>query len=125
MRKFQSYKIEPLAPENISLSQHRKSIVGFSVRAYHLLENDIHVFVSPSFSVSGYGKSKEDAEQSFRENLNLFIDDYNNSTNLVQKTNHLQELGWLIGPNHSNIRYTPKNTMHEIMDNFHAQYTYA
>ena len=125
MRKFQSYKIEQLEPENISLSQDRKSIVGFSVRAYHLLENDNHVFVSPSFSVSGYGKSKEDAEQSFRENLNLFIDDYNDSADITQKTNHLQELGWLIGPNHSNIRYTPKNTMHEIMDNFHAQYTYA
>lgn len=38
-------------------------------------EGDYFVSVAPSINVSGYGKTKKEAQKSFDENLNLFCED--------------------------------------------------
>lgn len=38
-------------------------------------EGDHYVILSPAIEVSGYGKTRGDAEESFKENMDLFCED--------------------------------------------------
>jgi len=51
------------------------------------------VFISPSLNVSGYGKTEDDAKQSFIHNMETFMIDF---VDLDQdsKNRYLKELGW-------------------------------
>lgn len=41
----------------------------------HGKDGDFYVSIAPSIHVSGYGRTKEDANQSFEENLRVFCED--------------------------------------------------
>ena len=56
-------------------------------------EGDFHVFMSESLNVSGYGRTKEEADESFRENMKLFCIDLLELTN-EQRENELRKLGF-------------------------------
>lgn len=38
-------------------------------------DGDYHVFISPTLLVSGYGNTEQEAKESFKHNMDLFIED--------------------------------------------------
>lgn len=56
-------------------------------------EDEHFVLVSPSLLVSGYGSTEEEAENSFKENMELFCKDFMNLTS-SQRDYELKKLGF-------------------------------
>lgn len=110
--------------EEINLSNDKKIIVGFRVQTLHMIEDDQHIFISPSLSISGYGKNKAEAEKSHKINLNLFIDDYNSSPDIAEKTNFLIQQGWDISNKKQKIEKAPKDSSY-LTHSIPSLYTYA
>lgn len=65
-------------------------------------DGDYYVMVSPSVLVSGYGKTEKEAEDSFKENINLFCQDLLN-TSKDKREDYLLTLGFI------KERYKTKN----------------
>ncbi|WP_395042975.1 hypothetical protein [Flavobacterium sp.] len=72
-------------------------------------EGEHFVVVSPAILVSGYGISKEEAHQSFQENLQLFCQDLMKLTN-EQREIELTKLGF------SKVKYHNKNYSKSYID---------
>lgn len=52
-----------------------RSSITISVTVAIGKEGDFFVAISPALNVSGYGKTKEEAQESFDENVNVFCSD--------------------------------------------------
>ncbi len=76
-------------------------------------ENDNHIIYSPHLDLSGYGKTKEEAKQSFEINFNEFID-----YTLKKKTlgNLLQKLGWQVKGSSKKPKKVITPSMKTILD---------
>ncbi len=72
-------------------------------------EGDHFIAISPSILVSGYGSSKEEAQQSFQENLELFCQDLMTLTN-EQREIELTKLGF------ARVKYHNKNYSKSYVD---------
>ncbi|WP_395067054.1 hypothetical protein [Flavobacterium sp.] len=72
-------------------------------------EGEHFVAISPAILVSGYGNSKEEAHQSFQENLRLFCED------LMKLTNELREIE-LTKLGFAKVKYHNKNYSKSYVD---------
>ncbi|MES2543781.1 MAG: hypothetical protein V4548_02770 [Bacteroidota bacterium] len=72
-------------------------------------EGEHYIVVSPSILVSGYGKTNEEAEESFHENINLFCQDLLKLTN-EQREKELLNLGF------AKVKYHNKNFSKSYVD---------
>ena len=50
-------------------------MIRLNLMISYIVEGDYIVIVSPDLSVSGYGKSEDEALQSFEHNLSVLLDD--------------------------------------------------
>ncbi len=76
--------------EEIQLSHH-----GFkgTINVLGGIDEDIWVFICPSLNVTGYGKSKRIAMNSFSHNLEVFLEDLFRLKH-AERIKYLIELGW-------------------------------
>ena len=125
MKKFNINELKLSDKEEISLSEDNNLIIGFSVLTHYIIDQEYHVFIAPSLAVSGYGSNKNEAEKSFQYNLSLFIDSFNESSNIVDKTNHLIRLGWIFNQKGQKIRNTPPNLLPHLNNSTQSLYSYA
>ncbi len=58
---------------------------------FSFIDDEVHIIYSPALDLSGYGKSEEDAKQSFEIALEEFIKYTNNKQTL---TKELERLSW-------------------------------
>lgn len=72
-------------------------------------EGEHFIAISPAILVSGYGESKEEAQQSFQENLQLFCEDLIKLTN-EQREIELTKLGF------AKVKYHNKNYSKSYVD---------
>jgi hypothetical protein len=72
-------------------------------------EGNHFIAISPSILVSGYGNSKEDAQQSFQENLELFCQDLMKLSN-EQREIELKKLGF------AKVKFHNKNYSKSYVD---------
>ncbi len=72
-------------------------------------EGNQFIAVSPAILVSGYGNSKEEAQQSFQENLELFCQDLLELTN-EKREEELVKLGF------AKVKYHNKNFSKSYVD---------
>lgn len=84
------YGKESVVLEEIQLSARRFKA---TINVMTGIENDIWVFICPSLNVSGYGKSKKLAMQSFHHNMEVFCIDLF-KLGLGERIKYLKELGW-------------------------------
>lgn len=81
---------EPYEEETISMSRNKLSI---SVNTISGKDAGFYVIIAPSLNVSGYGKTFEEAKESFDENIIVFGEDLN-TLSLRERFEYLKSLGW-------------------------------
>ncbi|MCD4665752.1 MAG: hypothetical protein K8R68_10830 [Bacteroidales bacterium] len=91
MKRIQyEYTDEPIKNESIKLN-------GSDFKAELTIitgkEFDHWVVLSPSLNVSGYGKTIDDAKESFNHNMEVFAEDLF-STDLDKRVKYIKSLGW-------------------------------
>ena len=84
--------------------------ISFGVVTYLGREGDAFIVYSPSFEVSGYGNSKEEAEASFNLNITLFCKDLYTQP-IKTRDSILKDLGW------SRAKFHTKNYSKAYIDN--------
>lgn len=70
-----------------------KKKVSINLHVIKGKEGDFFVAYSPTLNVSGYGRTKSDAEQSFIENMHIFYEDFMTLSTKNQLL-YLASLGW-------------------------------
>lgn len=82
------------------------------------MDGDYHVFISPTLLVSGYGDTEEEAKESFKHNMDLFIKDIM-SIDKHKRNIYLSSLGFqqekYRRKNFTNI-YADKNNVLEALE---------
>jgi predicted ribosome quality control (RQC) complex YloA/Tae2 family protein len=84
---------------NLSANFHNQSSrINFDLPALAFEEENVHFIYSPALDLTGYGKTEEEAQQSFKEALDQFFDYTTNKKTFEQE---LRRLGWKIQKNRS------------------------
>lgn len=77
--------------EKIRIKDNLISSVGVVVASGK--DGEYYVAISPSFLVSGYGKTEDTALEDFQYNMNVFVDDLNR-VSYKEKIDYLLSLGF-------------------------------
>lgn len=80
----------PFKTENINISQ---GSIRIRVNTITGKDGDFWVCISPSINVSGYGDTADEAQESFKENVELFHEDLF-KLKLDDRMLELKKLGW-------------------------------
>ena len=76
-------------------------------------ENNIHIIYSPHLDLSGYGKTKEEAQRSFEDSFADLIDYTINKKTLGKL---LKQLGWKVKGNDKHPKELHTPSMSDILD---------
>lgn len=87
---FSQLPVDSRASENLKVSP--SGLVG-RLSAFSGKQGEFWVSIIPSLNVSGYGESEEDANESLKENLQVFCEDLFSISD-TQRRSELKKLGW-------------------------------
>ncbi|MAB48776.1 MAG: hypothetical protein CMC05_09110 [Flavobacteriaceae bacterium] len=84
------FKNKPYEVEQLKMSKH-----SFSVKVNVITgqDGDFWVAISPSLNISGYGETKEEAQESFHHHISTFWDELK-SLKMDKRHLVLKNLGW-------------------------------
>ena len=108
-------------------SNKKAGVIAQLMLIHFIDENDVHIIYSPHLDLSGYGKTKDEAKQSFEDSFADFMDYTINKKTLGEV---LKQLGWkskgnskrpkkIIVPSMSDI--LDKSYVSEIFDKYQTQ----
>lgn len=78
------------APDRIRI---QKGSIHFKMNVIEGKDGDFFIRISPAFGISGYGRTEQEAEQSFSENIKIFCADLMSLKN-DQRETELSKLGF-------------------------------
>lgn len=103
---MKSNKLNTEKSESLRISS---SGMNLTIRVFDAVDGDFYILYSPSLNISGYGKTMEEAEESFKVSIDAFALDIKN---LSPKNREivLSKLGW------HKEKFKQKNYSHAYID---------
>ncbi len=100
---------------------HLRANVGINETKYHVglsivefVEDEIIIVYSPALDLSGYGKTIEEAQQSFTNAMEEF---FRYTTNKKTLDKVLKDLGWAVKGSKKNLKFNPPKDSDLIISN--------